>query len=96
MTITKVLAAVQEVAKELGVTPAQVALAWTRAHSRAIHPLVGASSTEQLADNLAAIELDLPGGGRSSDWSPPPTSSSAFPRDFIPPDLFAPDLVDGR
>jgi aryl-alcohol dehydrogenase-like predicted oxidoreductase len=89
------LAVVQEVAKELGVTPAQVALAWTRAHSRAIHPLVGASSTDQLADNLAAIDLRLPAEAvqrleSATDFQ------VGFPSDFIPAALFAPDLVDGR
>jgi len=90
-----VLAVVREVAKELSVTPAQVALAWTRAHSRAIHPLVGASSTEQLADNLAAIDLVLP--AESVQRLESATAFQlGFPGDFIPPDLFAPDLVDGR
>jgi aryl-alcohol dehydrogenase-like predicted oxidoreductase len=52
--------AVQAVADELGVTPAQVALAWTRVRSRAVHPIVGARSVEQLADNLGALGVDLP------------------------------------
>lgn len=47
--------AVQDVADELGVTAAQVAIAWTCARSRAVHPIVGASSAEQLADNLGAV-----------------------------------------
>ena len=34
-------AAVRAVADELGATPAQVAIAWTRARSAAVHPLVG-------------------------------------------------------
>ncbi len=52
--------AVLTVARELGVTPAQVALAWTRARSRAIHPILGASSAEQLVDNLGALRVTLP------------------------------------
>jgi aryl-alcohol dehydrogenase-like predicted oxidoreductase len=55
-----VVAAVHEVAKELGATPAQVAIAWTRAHSRAVHPILGTSSVRQLTDNLGALELALP------------------------------------
>ncbi|MQY06392.1 aldo/keto reductase [Actinomadura macrotermitis] len=51
---------VGEVAKELNATPAQVALAWTMARSRAVHPLAGASSVEQLDANLVALDLALP------------------------------------
>jgi aryl-alcohol dehydrogenase-like predicted oxidoreductase len=53
-------AAVRKVAEELGATPAQVALAWTRAKSPAVLPLVGVSRPEQLADNLGALDLVLP------------------------------------
>lgn len=52
--------AVQEVADELGVTASQVAIAWTRARSRAVHPIIGARSVEQLEDNMGAIDVDLP------------------------------------
>jgi aryl-alcohol dehydrogenase-like predicted oxidoreductase len=52
--------AVQQVAGELGASPAQVAIAWTRARSRAVHPIVGARSVGQLADNLGAVGVDLP------------------------------------
>ncbi|MEV0232041.1 aldo/keto reductase [Nonomuraea sp. NPDC050786] len=51
---------VQDVAGELGVTSAQVAIAWTRARSRAVHPIIGARSVTQLADNLAALDCELP------------------------------------
>ncbi len=52
--------AVLEVADELGVTASQVAIAWTRARSRAVHPIVGARTVEQLEDNLGAIDVYLP------------------------------------
>lgn len=52
--------AVQEAADELGVTAAQVALAWTTAHSPTVHPILGARRVEQLADNLGAAGLILP------------------------------------
>jgi aryl-alcohol dehydrogenase-like predicted oxidoreductase len=55
-----VVADLIEVADELGASPAQVALAWTRSRSRAVHPILGARREDQLADNLAGIELDLP------------------------------------
>ncbi|MEV4165235.1 aldo/keto reductase [Nonomuraea dietziae] len=36
--------AVREVADEIGATSARVAIAWTRARSRAVHPILGARS----------------------------------------------------
>lgn len=43
----------------MGATPAQVAIAWTMARSRAVHPLLGARRPEQLADNLGALDVVL-------------------------------------
>ncbi|MBF6327223.1 aldo/keto reductase [Nocardia transvalensis] len=51
---------VQRVAGDLGYTPAQVALAWTRAHSHAVHPIIGARTLDQLLDNLGTLEVSLP------------------------------------
>ncbi|MGW1343525.1 aldo/keto reductase [Kribbella sp. NPDC002412] len=90
-----VLAAVQGVAKELDVTPSQVALAWTRVHSRAVHPLAGASSVAQLADNLAAIDLDLPADAvRRLETAT--GFELGFPHSFITPDLLDPEHIDAR
>lgn len=47
-------------ADELGAGSSQVALAWTRTRHPWVHPLVGARSAGQLADNLAAGSLVLP------------------------------------
>ncbi|WP_377273379.1 aldo/keto reductase [Peterkaempfera sp. SMS 1(5)a] len=52
--------AVQEIADGLGATASQVAIAWTRCRSRAVHPILGARSAEQLKDNLGAIDVTLP------------------------------------
>ncbi|MBO0807678.1 MAG: aldo/keto reductase [Actinobacteria bacterium] len=51
---------VDAVADELEVSSSQVALAWTMARDRWVHPLVGARNAGQLADNLAATRLVLP------------------------------------
>ncbi|MCW2643316.1 MAG: putative oxidoreductase, partial [Dactylosporangium sp.] len=51
---------VRDVADELGATPAQVAIAWTMARSRSVHPIVGARRVEQLRDNLGALNVQLP------------------------------------
>ncbi|MFW5686476.1 MAG: aldo/keto reductase [Spirochaetota bacterium] len=57
------LALVEEVigvAKELGATPAQVALSWLLGDRRVTAPIVGARTVDQINDNLAAGDLDLP------------------------------------
>ena len=51
--------AVAEVADRVGATPSQVAIAWTMAHSVAVHPIVGARRLDQLLDNLGAVALQL-------------------------------------
>ena len=56
----RVVDAVREVADGLGVTPAQVALAWVAARPAVTSVILGARSVDQLRDNLAAAELDLP------------------------------------
>jgi aryl-alcohol dehydrogenase-like predicted oxidoreductase len=56
----KIAATVQAVAADIGATPAQVAIAWTRAQSPALHPIIGARDLDQLLDNLGAAQLDLP------------------------------------
>ena len=48
-----------EVASSYGVSPARVALAWLRGRPGITTVIVGARSDEQLADNLAAAELEL-------------------------------------
>jgi aryl-alcohol dehydrogenase-like predicted oxidoreductase len=50
----------QSVADEIGATPSQAAIAWTRSRSRAIHPIIGARRIDQLLDNLGALDVVLP------------------------------------
>lgn len=77
-----VATAVQNVADELGATPAQIALAWIRRQSPAIHPIVGARTIEQLHDNLGAVNVVLPdeAARRLADAT---DFSLGFPADFI-------------
>lgn len=49
-----------EVARGLGATPMQVALAWLLRRAPNILPIPGTSSLAHLRENLAAAELDLP------------------------------------
>ena len=60
---TAIVDALDRVAHALGVTPAQVAIAWLRAkaaeRSNSLVPILGARTAAQLADNLSALELQL-------------------------------------
>ncbi len=59
----KVLTAVaglRPVADELGVTMAQLALAWVLANDNVAAAIVGASRPEQVADNVAASGVEIP------------------------------------
>ncbi|KRE56188.1 aldo/keto reductase [Phycicoccus sp. Soil748] len=54
-----VIDAVGAVAKEQGVSSAQVTLAWLAAQPAVTSVILGARNVEQLTDNLAAADLDL-------------------------------------
>ena len=56
----QVLDALLAVAQELGRRPAQVALNWVATQPGITSTIIGATKTEQLADNLAAIEFTIP------------------------------------
>ncbi|MCU4741375.1 aldo/keto reductase [Halobacteria archaeon AArc-m2/3/4] len=59
-TAWDVLAAVESVADELEATPAQVSLRWLMEQDDfTCVPIVGARTTDQLADNVGSVELDL-------------------------------------
>jgi len=55
----QVLAAVESVAKRLGATPAQVALAWIAARPGMTGPIASATTPEQLKDLVAGVALKL-------------------------------------
>jgi aryl-alcohol dehydrogenase-like predicted oxidoreductase len=54
-----VLDVLERIASTLGVTVAQVALAWVRQQPRVTSTLIGARTIDQLETNLASIDLDL-------------------------------------
>lgn len=54
-----VLAVLDDIAAELGATPAQVTLAWTAAQPGVTAPLASATSVEQLDELLGSLELEL-------------------------------------
>ncbi len=51
--------AVTAVANEIGRSPSQVAINWVRQQSHLIIPLLGATSLEQMQDNLASLAFTL-------------------------------------
>ena len=51
--------AVRQVAKETGVSPAQVALAWVTSRPGVVSAIVGARNTQQLTGSLVAAGLHL-------------------------------------
>jgi aryl-alcohol dehydrogenase-like predicted oxidoreductase len=70
--------AVREVARELGATPAQVALAWVRRDG--VLPLVGVRTPEQLTDCLGETVLPPEAVARMEAAAP---FERGFPADFI-------------
>ena len=56
----RIVEAVGRAAGETGKTPAQVALAWLLHDRRVTAVIIGARSADQLADNLAAGDWDIP------------------------------------
>jgi aryl-alcohol dehydrogenase-like predicted oxidoreductase len=56
----QVLEEVERIARELGKTPAQVALAWLLRNPTVTSPIIGASTVEQLQELLSAVGWSLP------------------------------------
>ena len=59
MPIVNRVAAMHEVGDAHGVSVARVALAWVLAKPHVMSVIIGAKTTEQLDDNLAAVDLAL-------------------------------------
>ncbi|MGD0423247.1 MAG: aldo/keto reductase [Candidatus Bathyarchaeia archaeon] len=51
---------VVEVAKEIGCSPSQVALAWLRTRPGSIVPILGARRLDQIRDNMSCLDVTLP------------------------------------
>ena len=50
-----------EIAREIGKSPAQVALNWLRNRPNSVIPIIGARRLSQLQDNLACVDFNLTG-----------------------------------
>jgi|SRR5579875_215164 len=55
----RIVKAVEEVARERGVTPAQVALAWVHRQGKDVFPIPGTKRRRYLEENVAAFDLEL-------------------------------------
>ena len=78
----KIAEAVVSLAKELGRTPAQVALNWVRQQPGVVIPIIGARRLDQVKDNMACLEFALTGEqmGRLDEAS---KIEMGFPHDFF-------------
>ncbi|WP_067913806.1 aldo/keto reductase [Actinomadura rubrobrunea] len=92
--------AVQQVAEELGATASQVAIAWLRTRSPAVHPIIGSRNAAQLRDNLGALGVTLPADAldrldAAVEFDPGyPTDFTTGPRPWVFGDREP--LLDGR
>jgi aryl-alcohol dehydrogenase-like predicted oxidoreductase len=84
-----VVGQVQAVAREVGRSPAQVALAWLRHRPIPIIPIIGARRLAQFRDNLACLDLSL-NGEQVERLDKASHIELGFPHD-----LYAKDMVKG-
>jgi pyridoxine 4-dehydrogenase len=72
----KALEVLENVARELGVTTLQTALAWLLKRSKIMLPIPGTSSAAHVEENVAAAGLELPDAAFNelSNVTPPPVS----------------------
>jgi len=74
--------AVKATADEMGVTSAQVAIAWTLANPAVVSPLVGARTMRQYEDNIAALGVSLD-AAQLERLDAASRTPLGFPHDFL-------------
>jgi len=81
-TTYKIVDALTAIGKEVGATPAQVALAWVIARPGVTSTIIGARKLEHLDANLAALDVELTEGqiAKLDELSKPNLN---FPHDFL-------------
>lgn len=72
---------VADIARELGLSSSVVALAWLRAQGGVI-PILGARTAQQLADNLACLDAELPAAAMAR-LDQASHVARGFPHDFL-------------
>lgn len=90
-----IAAEVVKISEELGLPPAQIALAWLRAQAGVIVPIVGARRAEQLAESLGCVGVQLPleALARLNEVS---KIEMGFPHDFLASDPVREIVYSGR
>ena len=58
--LLEAVARLKPIAAELGLTMAQMALAWVLRRTEVASAIIGASRPEQIADNVRAVGVELP------------------------------------
>jgi len=81
----KIAQAVVNVADEMGVTPAQVALNWCRQKNQVVIPIVGARSLTQIEDSLGCVNFKL-STEQIIKLDEVSTFDLGFPHDFLASD----------
>jgi aryl-alcohol dehydrogenase-like predicted oxidoreductase len=90
----KIAQVVGEIAQEIGCSSAQIALAWIRAQSPQMIPILGARKLEQLEDNLKCLEVSLsPEHLQRLDRAS--QIERGFPHDFLDSDMIHERLFGG-
>jgi aryl-alcohol dehydrogenase-like predicted oxidoreductase len=74
--------AVKKVAADIGATPSQVALAWTLHNPAVAAPIIGARTPAQLADNVGALDVQIPDDALAS-LEEASAIQLGFPHDFL-------------
>jgi aryl-alcohol dehydrogenase-like predicted oxidoreductase len=86
--------AVKSVADALGVTSAQVAIAWTLANPAVVASILGARTLRQLEDNLGALQVALP-ESQLTQLDQASRIELGFPHDFLKYDFIRYGLSAG-
>lgn len=83
---TQIAGTVVETAKELGVTPAQVAVNWLMQQNAKIIPIVGATKESQIKDSLGSLDFIIP-EKQMKKLDEASKISLGFPHEFLQSDL---------
>jgi aryl-alcohol dehydrogenase-like predicted oxidoreductase len=86
--------ALTDVANSIGKTPAQVALNWVATQPGITSTIIGATKLQQLEDNFAAIEFEIPADARAKLDESSALDSSVHPYLFFTPPMQA--MVNGN
>ena len=78
----QIAAKVNEIAKELGVEPAQVAIQWTRQGKNKIVPIIGARTASQFKTNLGLLSIVIP-ENKIQELNEISAIELGFPHDFL-------------